>query len=218
MNKIKDYGLYLVISEEYSDGRSAIEIARSAIKGGVDIIQMREKKKTAAELYALGKSLSSLCKASHVTFIVNDDPMLAKEVDADGVHLGQEDIKLFSLEMSRRLLGHKKIIGVSTHSLEQFKEANEKDFDYIAFGPVFRTEIKDQYAGTDDIDKILKIASKPVIFIGGITLSNMDELTQKGARHISLIRGIVQSPDIEEAAKNFRKKLDALKEGKTKNG
>ena len=218
MKRIKDYSLYLVISEEYGKGRSALEIAKYAIKGGVDVIQMREKKKTAKELVALGKSLACLCKSNKVTFIVNDDPMIAKEVDADGVHLGQEDIKLFSLERSRRILGHKKIIGVSTHTIEQFKEAYEKDFDYIAFGPVFRTEIKDEYAGVEQIDNILRISSKPVVFIGGITLLNIDGLLQKGAKHISLIRGIIQEDDIAAAAKNFREKLNKFKKDKVKNG
>jgi thiamine-phosphate pyrophosphorylase len=218
MKKIKDYSLYLVISEEYGKGRSAVEIAKHAIKGGVDVIQMREKKKATNELVALGKKLAGLCKNNKVIFIVNDDPMLAKEVDADGVHLGQEDIKLFSLDVARQIMGRKKIIGISTHSIEQFKEVHEKDFDYIAFGPVFRTEIKDEYAGIEHVDKILKISSKPVVFIGGITLLNIDGLLQKGAKHISLIRGIIQEGDIAAAAKNFREKLDKFKRRKTKNG
>ena len=144
--KIKDYSLYLIITEEYGRGRRAYEIAEAAIKGGIDIIQMREKKKTAAQLVELGKKLSNLCKQNRVTFIVNDDHMLAKEVDADGVHLGQEDIKKHSIEAARSTLGRGKVIGISTHSIETFKKACAEDADYIAYGPVFPTEIKDNCA------------------------------------------------------------------------
>jgi len=211
MVKMKDYSLYLIVDEEYGRGRDALEIAKSAIKGGVDVIQMREKNKPREELVTLGEKLSSLCRRSRVTFIVNDDPMLAKEVDADGVHLGQEDLKLFPLEVSRRILGRRKIIGVSTHSFGQLKDACEKEFDYVVFGPVFRTEVKNKYAGTKDIEKIIKEASKPVVFIGGITLANVDKLLQRGARNISLIRGIAQEDDIIKAAGSFRAILDKYK-------
>ena len=212
MKKIKDYSLYLVISEEYGKTRSAVEIATRAIKGGVDVIQMREKTKSMAELIKLGKSLSGLCKRNRVTFIVNDAPMLALEVDADGVHLGQEDIKLFSLEVVRRLLGNKKIIGISTHTIEQFKAANEQDFDYIAFGPLFETKTKDYFLGSCDIAKAAAIARKPVFFIGGIDLSNIDDVLSKGAKNIALIRGIVEAEDILLQAKRFKNKLREHKE------
>lgn len=216
--KLKDYSLYLIISEEYGKGRNTIDIAKCAIAGGVNVIQMREKNKPIGELLTLGKALSGLCKRNRVTFIVNDDPMLAKEVDADGVHLGQEDIKLFSLEVSRRILGPKKIIGASTNSLESFRQAHDSGFDYIAFGPVFRTEIKNEYAGTKDIEIILRESSKPVVFIGGITQENIKELLDRGAKHISLIRGIIQQDDITRAAKVFRMMLDSHKEKVLKNG
>jgi thiamine-phosphate pyrophosphorylase len=211
--KIRDYSLYLIISEEYCMGRSAIDIAKSAIKGGVDVIQMREKNKSVMELVALGEKLAILCKNSRVTFIVNDDPMLAKEIDADGVHLGQEDIKLYSLEMARRLLGSKKIIGVSTHTTEQFKEANEKDFDYIAFGPVFATKAKDYHIGTTYMGNILDIAKRKVFFIGGIDLVNIDEVLREGGRNIALIRAITEADDIISTVKKFKNKMKA-KEGK----
>lgn len=210
MKRIKDYSLYLVISEEYGSGRSAIEIAEYAIKGGVDVIQMREKNRSREDLIGLGRGLSRLCKDKDVTFIVNDDPMLAKEVDADGVHLGQEDIKLFSLDMSRCLLGRKKIVGISTHSVEQFEDANEKDFDYVAFGPIFETKTKDYFIGTEGITRVLNIAKKPVFFIGGIDLVNISNCLNSGAKNIALIRGITEADDIAKRTKEFKK---AIKDG-----
>lgn len=180
--------------------------------GGVDIIQMREKDRSQEELIKLGKRLSSLCKSKGVTFIVNDDPYIAKEVGADGVHLGQEDIRRVSVREARRILGPGKIIGVSTESERQVEDANKEDVDYIGYGPVFRTAVKDKCVGTKDVGRILKISKKPVVFIGGITLSNIDELLNRGARNISLIRAITEADDIAGAAGNFRKKLDDAEE------
>jgi thiamine-phosphate pyrophosphorylase len=210
MQKIRNHSLYLVISEEYGNGLGAMEIARRAIAGGVDIIQMREKDKDAEELMTLGKNLSHLCKNSRVTFIVNDDPLLAKKAGADGVHLGQEDIKKYPIEETRKILGEDRIIGVSTHSVEQFKEANEKEFDYIAFGPLFETKTKDYFLGTDDVGEVARIAKGRVFFIGGINLLNIESLLQKGAKNIALIRGILEADDIASQTKRFK---DAIKEG-----
>lgn len=207
MKKIKECSLYLVISEEYGRGRSSIEIAKNAIKGGVDMIQMREKHKPTAELVQLGRKLSNLCRSNGVIFIVNDDPMLAAEVGADGVHLGQEDIGIFSFDVARRIMGKDKIIGISTHSIEQFGEANEKGFDYIAFGPVFETRTKDYFLGAADIDKVIKAARKPVFFIGGINFSNIDEILSKGAKNIALIRGILEAEDISRETAKYKNKL-----------
>ncbi len=210
MQKIRDHSLYLVISEEYGNGPSAMEIARAAIAGGVDIIQMREKDKGAEELMTLGKNLSHLCKNNRVTFIVNDDPLLAEKVGADGVHLGQEDIKKHPIEETREMLGEDRIIGVSTHSVGQFREANEKGFDYIAFGPLFETKTKDYFLGTDDVGEVARIAKGRVFFIGGINLLNIEGLLQKGAKNIALIRGILKADDITSQTKRFK---DAIKEG-----
>lgn len=210
MQKIKDYSLYLIITEEYGEGRSSVEIAKAAIAGDVDIIQMREKDKPREELVKLGKRLSRLCKSKNVKFIVNDDPLLTKEVNADGVHLGQEDAKRFSIEASRRILGREKIIGISTHTIEQFKEANEKDFDYAAFGPIFETKTKDYFVGADGIEEVLSVAKRPVFFIGGIDLSNVGDCLGRGAKNIALIRGITEADDITERTREFK---EAIKDG-----
>jgi len=213
MNKIRENSLYLVISEECGKGRSAAEIAGYAISGGVDIIQMREKDRPREELVKMGSGLSRLCKKGGVTFIVNDDPLLAEETCADGVHLGQEDITKHPIKEARKILGPDRIIGVSTHSLDQFDKANAQDVDYIAFGPVFYTKTKDYFIGTGDVKNVLKAASKPVFFIGGINLSNIDELLAKGAKNIALIRGVTESCDIISRVKEFKEKLGTQKGG-----
>ena len=225
MKKIIDNSLYLVLTEECCKGRPAAEIAEAAIAGDVDIIQMREKAKKPDELVKLGCALRGICKKGregnrreekgdviekgNVIFIINDDPVLAKEIGADGVHLGQEDLVNWSIKKARGLLGPGKIIGISTHSIEQVKKAVSEDVDYIAFGPIYKTKTKNYFIGTADIGEVLKIASKPVFFIGGINLGNIDELLVKGAKNIALIRGITESEDVESAARSFKIKIAA---------
>jgi thiamine-phosphate pyrophosphorylase len=125
------------------------------------------------------------------------------------VHLGQEDIKKYSLNYTRSILGKNKIVGISTHSLAEFKIANSNDFDYIAFGPVFPTKTKDYHIGINDIDEVLKVSSKPVIFIGGINISNIDKLIQKGAKDIAVIRAITESEDIPLAVAELKKRFSS---------
>jgi thiamine-phosphate pyrophosphorylase len=213
MAEIKDCSLYLVISEEYSAGKSAMEIAKLAILGEVDIIQMREKNKARGELVKLAYELSRLCKEKRVIFIVNDDPWIAKECDADGVHLGQEDMLKYDINKARDILGKGKIIGVSTHSLDQLNNANEKDIDYIAYGPIFPTKTKDYFIGAKDIKEVLRIARKPVFFIGGINLSNLGEILEQGAKNIAIISGIIQAEDISARTRNFKDRLRVKTEG-----
>lgn len=208
MKKIKDYSLYLIITEEYARGRDALEIAKSAIKGGVDVIQLREKKKSREEIIQTAKLLSALCKKSGVIFIVNDDPYIAKEAGADGVHLGQEDLARFPLDKVRDIIDCGKIAGVSTHSIEQFKEANTGLFDYISFGPIFPTRAKNYSIGMGHMGDILKTAASPVFFIGGINSSNMDQILKKGGRNIALIRAILEADDIEAMTKELKNRME----------
>lgn len=209
MCKINDYSLYLVISEECAFGRRSESIASEAISGGVDIIQMREKNKTRKELLTLGAALSNLCKESNKLFIVNDNAYIAKEVEAAGVHLGQEDIQKFSISSTRKIIGTKAIIGLSTHCFKQFEEANNNEkINYIAFGPVFPTKTKNYFIGTKEIEKVLEKAVKPVFFIGGINLSNTDGLLNLGAKNIALIRGILEAKNIKAQSAAFKKKLE----------
>jgi thiamine-phosphate pyrophosphorylase len=207
MKTIKDKSLYLVISEECCMGRSILEIAENAIAGGVDIVQMREKKKSLQELVKIGKDLGALCERKGAMFIVNDDPMLAQRIGADGVHLGQEDIDHFPLMTVRDIIGQEKMIGISTSSRDQFKKANEADVDYIAFGPIFPTTLKDHHIGTDDIEYVVDIARKPVFFIGGINLSNIDDILSRGGQNIAVIRAITEAGDIRSGAKQLKDKI-----------
>jgi thiamine-phosphate pyrophosphorylase len=184
-----------------------VAIAKMAIAGGVGMVQMREKNKSSPELLKEGKELRAICKKAGVRFIVNDDPYLAKKIDADGVHLGQEDIELCSVNRARSILGADKLIGLSTHSCEEFEKAVREDIDYAAFGPIFKTKTKDYHIGTGDVKTVLGIGNKPVFFIGGIDLSNVGELLKMGAKNIAMIRAIAEAPDVEAAARSFKKEM-----------
>ena len=207
MSDITGRRLYLIISEEYSRGRSAVDVAAAAIAGGADILQMREKNRDPKDLIYIGKRIREMCKNAGVLFIVNDDPSLARDLDADGVHLGQEDCSRFPVAEARRILGGDGIIGVSTHSPEEVEAACRQEVDYIAFGPVFPTQAKEYHVGTGDVQEVLKIATKPVFFIGGITLDTIDKLRAKGAGNIALIRGITEADDIEAATRQLKERL-----------
>jgi thiamine-phosphate pyrophosphorylase len=199
--------LYFVTEEDTSNGRSTPMVSKEAIEGGINALQMREKSKSNDERLILGRELSGLCKEHGVLFIVNDDPLLAKEVDADGVHLGQEDIEEWTLERVRNIIGRDRIIGLSTHSIEQVRQANSLDVDYIAFGPVFRTQTKGYYVGTEDVSAVIKLATKPVVFIGGITLENVEVLLEKGAENIAVIRTITQADNIPSRVKELKERI-----------
>ena len=161
MRKIKDGSLYLVLSEDYGDGKPLMSIAEQAVAGGIDILQMREKHKSKEELLQLGGALAELCKKNGITFIVNDDPLLAVELEADGVHMGQEDFQQCPLGKVRHLVGQNRIIGLSTHSLEQFQRGHEIDVDYLAFGPIFPTRTKNYSIGTGDIQEVMTFSVFP---------------------------------------------------------
>ncbi|MCK5287517.1 MAG: thiamine phosphate synthase [Candidatus Omnitrophica bacterium] len=208
MKIFKENSLYLVTSQEYSGRRNTLDVVKSAVLAGIDIVQMREKEMTRKELVWLGKEIFSLCQEKDIIFIVNDDPLLAEEVGADGVHLGQGDIKIYNLKKTRDILGKEKIIGVSTHSLSQFEKANSSDCDYIAFGPIFSTKTKDYSIGVADIKKVLDLSLKPVVFIGGINLDNLDIILNKGAKNIAMIRALVNAEDIVRSIKDFKNKLN----------
>ena len=204
---MKSKNLYLVLTSDCCGGRDPLHVAKEALKAGVDILQMREKNKSRPELLSFGKKLSHLCRESGALFIVNDDPLLAAELEADGVHLGQEDLLAFPLKETRSLLGRGKLIGLSTHSAEQFKKANKEDFDYLAFGPVFPTQTKEYFIGTNDLAEILEIASKPVVVIGGITKSNVSGLKALKVQNIAMIRAISEAENIAAAVRHFREVL-----------
>ena len=189
-------GLYGITAENFSKGRSNYEVVTEMIKSGIKIVQYREKFKSLREKLEEAKILCELCKKNNVLFIVNDHVDIALMVDADGVHVGQEDMPVSEI---RKILGANKIIGLSTHSAEDANKALLEDVDYIGVGPIFPTTTKDRTAvGIEYMDYVEKDIDLPYIAIGGIKEANLLQVVEKGARRIALVSEIVGADDIVE--------------------
>ena len=196
--KILAEGIYGITAERFSQGRSNLEVVEKMIRGGITTIQYREKKhqKDVGEMYVECQQIRKLTREYGVTFIINDHVDLALLVDADGVHVGQEDLPV---EAVRRLLGYDKIIGLSTHSPEQMERAVEVGADYIGIGPIFTTQTKENVCdavGLEYLDYVTKHCPIPFVAIGGIKEHNISEIVSRGAKSICLVTEIVGSEDI----------------------
>ena len=203
---VRDFKLYVIVDRNASARRDLIYVAKEAIVGGADMIQLRDKDATVKDLIMLGRALRKLTYKSGVLFIVNDRTDIAKAVDADGVHLGQDDLPI---KIARSILGKHKIIGLSTHSISQAEEAQKKGADYIGVGPIFATPTKPEYK-TVGVDLIRKVKDKikiPFVAIGGINESNLDRVLTAGASRIAVIRAVCGAEDIRRAARNLKERL-----------
>ncbi len=206
MRSLKEVRLYCFSPGNFLMGRDPIEMVAAQIKGGADVVQLREKDIPKREKLGLGLAIRKVTTQEGVLFIVNDDIDLSLILEADGVHLGQDDIPI---KYARPLLKDK-IIGISTHSLDQAREAIDSGADYIGIGPVFKTETKIRADPVIEIDLILKIkafSSIPVIAIGGIGEKNIDLLVNRGIKRAAIISDILSSKDIEAKTRTLKEKL-----------
>lgn len=207
-NKIEiPLGIYGITGENFANGKTNIECVEAMIKGGIKIIQYREKNKSMGKKLEEAKAIREICRKNNVLFIVNDNIDIALLVDADGVHVGQDDLPPNEV---RKLIGDNKIIGLSTHSPEQGKKAFENpDVDYIGVGPIFPTTTKDTApVGIEYLDYVVKNLDIPFVAIGGIKEHNIDKIIDHGAKRICLVSDIVGAPNIEEKVKFLRNKLE----------
>lgn len=205
--KRKISGLYLILDQQYT-GRDIVSIAEEAVEAGADVIQYREKIRSKKDALTVAKRLRDITEKGGVLFIVNDDPAIALAVDADGVHLGQEDIPV---EVARKILGAEKIIGISTHSDEEAVAAVRLAVDYIGFGPIFqsRTKMAASPQGPGGIKRIRNSVSLPIIAIGGITQENVVDVIRAGAEGVAVVSAILSAQDIKEAVREFKKRMKA---------
>lgn len=200
-------GLYCLTAEEYSRGRSNMEVVNAMIKAGVKLIQYREKDKKLLEKYKECVAIRELTKAAGVTFIVNDDVHIAILVKADGVHIGQDDLPI---EQVRKLVGEEMIIGVSTHSPEQARDAIEKGADYIGVGPIYNTFTKKDVCAPVGLEYLAYAAANveiPFVAIGGIKEHNLQEVISKGAKCVALVTEIVGADNIEGKIESIKNKI-----------
>lgn len=202
----KDYSLYVVLDRTAAKGRDFFKIVSEAIRGGVDIVQLRHKDAEDFQLIDLGKRLRDLTFKNGVIFIVNDRADIALELEADGVHLGQQDL---SIETARKILGKNRIIGVSTHSLEQAIKAQALGADYISIGPIFSTPTKPTYkpVGLELVREAKERIKIPFVAIGGIERTNLKEVLLSGAKIVAVVRAVVSAEDVSAAAKQIKEGL-----------
>lgn len=203
-------GIYAILSEEHSNGRSNLEVAEKLLEAGITVIQYREKDKKAGAMYDECLALRDMTRAAKATFIINDHVDLALLVDADGVHIGQEDLPPAAV---RKLLGPDRIIGLSTHGPSQARAAQTSGLvDYIGVGPIFATKTKKDVCdpvGFEYLDYVVEHIPMPFVAIGGIKTHNLPQVRERGAHMACLVTEIVGSDDICGTARNLRNIMKA---------
>lgn len=190
------FPLYCITCEEYSLGRSNIEVARDIFRAGAKILQYREKEKPKEEKFTECLQIKKMAYKAKATFIVNDDLDIAMATKADGVHLGQKDIPIGA---ARKLVGQKMIIGVSTHSPQQARLAINLGADYIGVGPIYPTLTKHDVCpavGLKYLDYAATHVQIPFFAIGGIKRHNLEQVRKHGATCVAMITEIVSAADI----------------------
>jgi len=199
-----DWSLYLVTDRTVVGNRSLIVAVEEALKGGVTVVQYREKHASTRVMLEEALALSRLCRSYNVPFLVNDRIDIALAVDADGVHLGQDDMPP---AIARRILGSEKIIGLTVHNEEELVEAESQKVDYLSFAPVFATSTKPDHKTPLGIEGVAQLASKvslPCVAIGGIKEHHVEMLAQTGIDGICVVSAILGSENPEKSARRLR--------------
>lgn len=202
-----DFRLYVILDTEVLSGQGDIvETARQIISGGADCLQLRAKSCSDRRILDLGRAIKDIVRKSQTSFVLNDRADLARIIGTDGVHLGQDDLPV---KDARKILGAHKIIGLSTHSVEEAQAAEREGADYIAIGPVFRTATKPKATplGLTIIAGIKDKVSIPFVAVGGIDLNNLEEVLTSGAQRVAVCRAIITAKDVLGTTKEFRRRL-----------
>lgn len=202
---IENWNLYVITDEQLGRGRPHLELAREAIAGGAEVIQLRDKNASGKKLYEIGLGIRQLTREKKVTFIVNDRVDLAMLVDADGVHIGQTDLPTRAV---RRLIGPDKILGVSAASLSEAIQAEADGADYLGVGPIFEARGTKSDAGNplglEILQHIKKNCHLPIIAIGGINRENVADVIQAGADAVAIISAIISAENVSESARQIK--------------
>lgn len=198
--------VYPVTCERLSEGRSNLEVLEAVIQGGSKIIQLREKEYPKRDLYNLALKFREITTRGRVLLIINDHVDIALAVDADGVHLGQEDLPL---QVARKL-APELLIGASTHSLQQALQAEKDGADYVNIGPIFPTKTKDgvgRSLGPKAISEISPQIKVPFTVMGGINAENIDQVLAEGARRVAMVTAITRAADIAAKVRSLKEKI-----------
>lgn len=202
-----DYSLYLVTDRRFLKGRTLKNAVEDAIKGGVTIVQVREKDVSTREFYKIALEVKEITDKYNIPLIINDRIDIALAVDAKGVHLGQDDMPL---KLARKILGKDKIIGISVGNVEEAKEAERDGADYVGIGAIFFTGSKkdiDIPIGILGLKEIVNSINIPSVAIGGVNRENLSEVMSTGTNGAAVISAILGNDNIEQASKELRIKL-----------
>ncbi len=211
MGQFLNAGLYLVTSSELSKGRSSLDVIRAFLQGGGRLVQLREKSLKKRDFFLLAKRALKLCRSFGAILIINDHLDVAAGIEADGVHLGQDD---FPCDVARKLFPNL-IIGVSTHSREEAIAAQNAGASYINIGPLFPTTTKEwnnNFLGTEGLKNILPYVKIPFTVMGGIKEQHIPELVSAGAKIIAVVTAITMSDDPLNTTKLLLKLIRQEKE------
>ena len=202
-----NFDLYLVTDRNQTGGRDLLWVLERALEGGVRAVQLREKDLGGRELFVLAEKTKRLCERYQANLFVNDRVDVALGVDAEGVHLGGDSMPV---RAARELLGAEKLIGVSTHSIKEAREAEQEKADFILFGPVYFTASKAAYGEPQGLGRLKKVVEKislPVYAIGGVKVGNIAEVKETGVRGIALISAVLSASDPRAATRRILETL-----------
>lgn len=202
-------GLYVIADTASMGGRDEIEVVSAAIAGGASLIQLRDKSRTRAQLLPLARQIRNVCKENKVVFILNDYPDIAVLSEADGVHIGIEDLPIIEV---RKLLGWDKIIGYSAPEIESAIKAEKEGADYIAAGSVFPSPTKPgrDVIGPERLEALKKVVNIPVVAIGGINSGNIHKVVNTGIAAVAVITAVLGENDVQAATRILVKKMAKL--------
>jgi thiamine-phosphate pyrophosphorylase len=206
VRSLADALLYAIIDLGYVSAENAPAILEKLIAGGIDIVQLRGKNRSLDELSVLAEQLLQLTKPAKIPLIANDHAEMAQRVEAQGVHVGQDDD---SIEKVRAQIKRPIVVGKSTHNIEQAVAAEREGADYIGFGPIFSTPTKPDYSpvGLTRIREVHERVSVPIFCIGGIKSENLAQVIDAGAKRVVIVSGLLQANDIAEYARACKRLL-----------
>jgi thiamine-phosphate pyrophosphorylase len=199
-------GLYVILDSTALKGRSEVAVAAQAIRGGAKVIQLRDKQQPRAKLLEIARGLKEVCADKGVLFIVNDHLDIALAVEADGLHLGQDDLPL---NEARRLLPMDMLIGCSATSVSQAVRAQSNGADYVAVGSIYPTLSKEKYrlVRLAMLERVRSRVSLPLVAIGGINNTNVEEVMKAGVASVAVISAVLGADDVEEATRRLVTKI-----------
>ena len=209
-----NYDLYVITDQKISHGKSHLEVAEAVLAGGATIIQFRDKEMKDFEAEEICFKIHQLVKAEEIAFIVDDRVVVAKKVHADGVHLGQEDM---SIKLARKIMDKNQVIGISVETVEQAIKAVEEGADYLGVGPIYPTTTKfdaGKALGVERLKEIKEVVNIPIVAIGGINEDNLEEVLRAGADGVAVISAVVSAPDITQACRKLKNKIEYIKKRK----